>query len=215
MFVPTTIGQWEFILSPCSVKDYTSSDGMDNTDIGQHIQFIGYTPAAINEVTVDHHTELGACGDNSVRFQLLWGKTHFRFQGSEFFFRCWRFNASLLSDRSKNAFFFVLTSKGKGTCYEQNGDGSGGMTLTKEETADVLLAFKELMRLELGRIPSLWALQHRFRDSDGFLCQYIPFKVGWKTAKNSAWVRVLEGPNAGSRMVITTPNEWDEGPQIV
>lgn len=81
--------------------------------------------------------------DNRARFRRMWGKPSFYYRG-EFYFHGWAFEVKI---HEGSTIFYILTAKGKGTCYEATRD----MSLA----SDSLHAFAKWLKNELWTNPAL------------------------------------------------------------
>jgi hypothetical protein len=102
-----------FRLSPCKVKDYIGDDIVfGSAPINNGFWICRH----IKEVIGAEIYRLRISSDNRNTFPKIFGKRHFCYSGSHYF-SCWRVKFKY---EGKTYFFFILTAKDKGTCYERN-----------------------------------------------------------------------------------------------
>lgn len=100
--------------SRCSSADY-----LKESDLNVDVSFACVNSKLAAWDKREHDLKVQTFSDNRATFKALWGKPHFYFRGSEFYFHGWKFKVRL---GAKVEYYYVLTAKGKGTCYERTGN---------------------------------------------------------------------------------------------
>lgn len=136
----------------CTEQDYSNgnveaSDSNNFTDVG----FFLYKPSPMwgnkeDSNSYEHFLDQTKLfQDNRKNFLDLFGKPHFHFKGSEFYFHCWAIDLGTVK-------VIILTAKDKGTCYEIVTDFKGNKEIPDINTFIDFFKFlmKELPRKDVS-----------------------------------------------------------------
>ena len=140
-----------FRLSPCKVKDYVGGDDVFGTTIAS-CQWVYTHIRAKKPDNFRYVYQLRVCGDNRETFHKIFGKRHFCFSGNHYF-SAWRLKFKY---EGKTYFYFILTAKEKGTCYERNTiDGETPDYCVNGDIHPVDRAFADWLEIKLKKFQKI------------------------------------------------------------